>query len=167
VKVLDEPQVEPQPEPQPATGLLAFFTTTDHKRIGIAYMVTAYAFFLVGGALAELIRAQLLGPDVNLVSEGRFNQLFTMHGSIMLFLFLGPFAFGLANYLVPLHVGARDMAFPRLNALSYWFYVLGGLTMLAGFASAGGAADFGWTGYVPLSSITRSPGVGEIGRAHV
>ena len=150
----------PQFEPQPARGLLAFFTTTDHKRIGLAYMATAYAFFLIGGALAGVIRAQLWGPDVNLVSEGRFNQLFTMHGSIMLFLFLGPFAFGLANYLVPLHVGARDMAFPRLNAMSYWFYLLGGLTMLAGFATAGGAADFGWTGYVPLSAITRSPTVG-------
>jgi cytochrome c oxidase subunit I len=156
VKVLEAPELAPQP----ARGLLAFFTTTDHKRIGIAYMVTAYAFFLVGGALAELIRAQLFSPDLELVSEGRFNQLFTMHGSIMLFLFLGPFAFGLANYLVPLHVGARDMAFPRLNAMSFWFYLLGGLTMLAGFATAGGAADFGWTGYVPLSNITRSPGVG-------
>ena len=152
---------DPPPfEPQPPRGLLAFFTTTDHKRIGLAYMATAYAFFLIGGALAGVIRAQLWGPDVNLVSEGRFNQLFTMHGSIMLFLFLGPFAFGLANYLVPLHVGARDMAFPRLNAMSYWFYLLGGLTMLAGFATAGGAADFGWTGYVPLSAITRSPSVG-------
>jgi cytochrome c oxidase subunit 1 len=152
---------DPPPfEPQPPRGLLAFFTTTDHKRIGLAYMASAYAFFLIGGALAGVIRAQLWGPDVNLVSEGRFNQLFTMHGSIMLFLFLGPFAFGLANYLVPLHVGARDMAFPRLNAMSYWFYLLGGLTMLAGFATAGGAADFGWTGYVPLSAITRSPSVG-------
>jgi cytochrome c oxidase subunit 1 len=124
-------------------------------------MVTAFAFFLVGGALAEVIRAQLWGPQTEIVSEGTFNQLFTMHGSVMLFLFLGPFAFGLANYLVPLQVGARDMAFPRLNAMSYWFYLTGGLTMLAGFLTSGGAADFGWTGYAPLSEITRSPGVGD------
>ena len=101
-----------------------------------------------------------------------------MHGSIMLFLFIGPFAFGLANYLVPLQIGARDMAFPRLNALGYWFYLFGGLTMLAGFLTADGAADFGWTGYAPLSDDIRSPGVGgdlwlhghrahrPVGRAH-
>ncbi len=149
------------PEPaRHARGLLAFLTTTDHKRIGVAYMVTAYGFFLLGGALAEVIRVELYSPGSQVVSQGRFNEMFTMHGSIMLFLFLGPFAFGLANYLVPLQVGARDMAFPRLNALSYWFYLFGGLTMISGFLTAGGAADFGWTGYAPLSSIVRSPGVG-------
>jgi cytochrome c oxidase subunit 1 len=94
------------------------------------------------------------------VSQGRYNEMFTMHGSIMLFLFLGPFAFGLANYFVPLHIGARDMAFPRLNALSYWFYVFGGVTMVSGFLTSDGGADFGWTGYTPLSSIVRSPGIG-------
>ena len=148
------------PEPRAATGLLAFLTSTDHKRIGVSYMVTAFAFFLVGGALAEVIRMQLYSPDSHVVSENTYDQLFTMHGSIMLFLFLGPFAFGLANYFVPLHVGARDMAFPRLNALSYWFYLFGGLTMLAGFLTANGAANFGWTAYAPLSDITRSPGYG-------
>ena len=147
-------------EPQPARGLLAFLTTTDHKRIGIAYMVTAFAFFLIGGALAEVIRAQLWSPGNQVVGEGRYNELFTMHGSIMLFLFLGPFAFGLANFLVPLHIGAKDMAFPRLNALSYWFFLFGGLTMLAGFLVADGPADFGWTGYTPLSSVVRSPSPG-------
>ncbi|MCU1357676.1 MAG: cytochrome c oxidase subunit [Acidimicrobiales bacterium] len=145
---------------RPARGLLGFLTTTDHKRIGIAYMVTAYAFFLVGGALAELIRAELWAPGTQVVGEGRYNELFTMHGSIMLFLFLGPFAFGLANYFVPLQIGARDMAFPRLNALSYWFYLFGGLTMLAGFLTSDGPADFGWTGYTPLSSVVRSPSPG-------
>src|SRR3954454_6101116 len=83
-----------------------------------------------------------------------------MHGSVMLFLFLGPFAFGLANYLVPIHIGARDMAFPRLNAMSYWFFLFGGITMLGSFLTAGGAADFGWTGYAPLSEVTRSPSLG-------
>jgi cytochrome c oxidase subunit 1 len=152
----------PEPPPQQrARGLLAYVTSTDHKRIGIAYMVTAFIFFMIGGALAEVIRAQLFSPNSKLVSESTYDQVFTMHGSIMLFLFLGPFAFGLANYMVPLQIGARDMAFPRLNALSYWFYLSGGLTMLAGFLTSGGAASFGWTGYAPLSELNRSPGVGN------
>ncbi len=150
----------PAVERQPARGLLAWLTSTDHKRIGISYMVTAFAFYLFGGVLALGIRAELAEPGTQLVGEGRYNELFTMHGSIMLFLFLGPFAFGLANYFVPLQVGARDMAFPRLNALSYWFYLFGGLTMMAGFLTADGPADFGWTGYTPLSSIVRSPSPG-------
>ena len=152
-----EPVVVPTGETR---GLLAFLTTTDHKRIGIAYMVTAFAFFMIGGALAEVIRAELYSPGTQVVSQGRYNEMFTMHGSIMLFLFLGPFAFGLANYLVPLQIGARDMAFPRLNAMSYWFYLFGGITMVTGFLTADGAADFGWTGYAPLSSIVRSPALG-------
>jgi cytochrome c oxidase subunit 1 len=162
VTVVDErPGLEAEaPEPAEARGLLAFLISTDHKRIGISYMVTAYAFFLIGGALAGVIRTELYSPGTQIVSQGRFNEMFTMHGSIMLFLFLGPFAFGLANYFVPLQIGARDMAFPRLNALSYWFYVFGGITMLGGFLTADGAADFGWTGYTPLSDIIRSPGVG-------
>ncbi len=147
-------------EAQPARGLLAWLTSTDHKRIGVSYMVTAFAFYLVGGAMAMGIRAELAEPGTQIVGEGRYNELFTMHGSVMLFLFLGPFAFGLANYFVPLQIGARDMAFPRVNALSYWFYLFGGLTMLAGFLTADGAADFGWTGYTPLSSIVRSPSPG-------
>ncbi|HEY8523564.1 MAG TPA: cytochrome c oxidase subunit I [Acidimicrobiales bacterium] len=160
--VLDERPglADEAPEPREAKGLLAFLVTTDHKRIGIAYMATAYAFFLIGGALAGVIRAELYSPGTQVVSQGRYNEMFTMHGSIMLFLFLGPFGFGLANYFVPLHIGARDMAFPRLNALSYWFYLFGGITMLTGFLTADGAADFGWTGYTPLSDIIRSPGVG-------
>jgi cytochrome c oxidase subunit 1 len=155
--VADEPE---EPEAPETHGLLAFLTTTDHKRIGVAYMVTAFAFFLIGGALAEIIRVQLYSPDNKVVNEGTYNQLFTMHGSIMLFLFLGPFAFGLANYIVPIHIGARDMAFPRLNAMSYWFYLFGGITMVGSFLTADGAADFGWTGYAPLSEITRSPTLG-------
>ncbi|MCU1351143.1 MAG: coxA, partial [Acidimicrobiales bacterium] len=152
---------EPEPEePERAQGLLAFLTTTDHKRIGVAYMVTAFAFFLIGGAMAEVIRAELYSPGIQFVGAERYNELFTMHGSIMLFLFLGPFAFGLANYLVPLQIGARDMAFPRLNALSYWFFLFGGMMMLAGFLTASGPASFGWTGYAPLSDIVRSPGPG-------
>ena len=150
----------PEPGPAPPSGLLAFLTSTDHKRIGVSYMVTAFVFFLIGGALAGIIRMQLYSPESELVSESTYNELFTMHGSIMLFLFLGPFAFGLANYFVPLHVGARDMAFPRLNALSYWFFLFGGITMMAGFLTADGAAGFGWTAFAPLAEITRSPGYG-------
>ena len=155
--VVDEPE---EPEHDPPRGLLAFLTTTDHKRIGVAYMVTAFVFFLVGGALAEIIRVQLYSPQNHVVNESTYNQLFTMHGSIMLFLFLGPFAFGLANYLVPIHIGTRDMAFPRLNAMSYWFFLFGGITMVGSFLTAGGAADFGWTGYAPLSEVTRTPSLG-------
>ncbi len=157
----DRPTDTSAPPPhRAATGLLAFLTTTDHKRIGIAYMLTAFAFYLAGGALALLIRTELAEPGQQVVGNATYNELFTMHGSIMLFLFIGPFAFGVANYFVPLHIGARDMAFPRLNALSYWFFLFGGLTMLSGFLTADGAADFGWTGYSPLSSVIRSPGVG-------
>ena len=161
--VLDERPVEsepPEPAPRETTGLLAFLTTTDHKRIGIAYMLTAFAFYLIGGALALVIRTELAEPGQQVVGNATYNELFTMHGSIMLFLFIGPFAFGLANYFVPIHIGARDMAFPRLNALSYWFFLFGGITMVSGFLTADGAADFGWTGYSPLSSVVRSPGVG-------
>jgi cytochrome c oxidase subunit 1 len=142
------------------SGVLAWLTSTDHKRIGISYMATAFAFFLVGGLLAAVMRAQLAQPEETLVSTERYNQLFTMHGSIMLFLFIGPFAFGLANYIVPLQVGAADMAFPRVNAFSYWLYLGGGLTMVSGFATAGGAAAFGWFGYTPLSDSVHSPGLG-------
>jgi cytochrome c oxidase subunit I len=160
IPVVDSDE-QPEPPPtEPARGLLAFLTTTDHKRIGIAYMVTAFGFFLVGGALAELIRIELLSPGKDIVTQGRYNELFTMHGTIMIFLFLGPFAFGLANYIVPLQIGARDMAFPRLNAMSYWFYLFGGITLCTGFLTANGAADFGWTGYAPLSSVIRSPNLG-------
>jgi cytochrome c oxidase subunit 1 len=150
----------PEPEPRQARGLLAFATTTDHKRIGVAYMLTAFAFFLIGGALAGIIRTELFSPGNDVVSQGRYNEMFTMHGTIMMFLFIGPFAFGLANYFVPLQIGAKDMAFPRLNAMSYWLYLFGGVTLLASFLTADGAPDFGWTGYAPLSDIVRSPGIG-------
>ncbi|MBW3611735.1 MAG: cytochrome c oxidase subunit I [Actinomycetota bacterium] len=153
----DEPDGHHQPE---ATGILAWLTTTDHKRIGISYMVTAFAFFLLAGALAMVIRAELAEPGLEVVEPGTYNQLFTMHGSIMMFLFIGPFAFGLANYLVPLHIGAPDMSFPRLNALSYWLFLGGGLTMVSGFLTSRGAADFGWFAYAPLSSSAYTPQVG-------
>ena len=155
------PAEAPEPaHPRRATGILAFCTTTDHKRIGIAYMVTAFAFFVIGGAMAEIIRAQLAQPEQDLVSEDTYNQLFTMHGTIMLLLFVSPFAIGLANYLVPLQIGARDVAFPRLNALGYWLTLFAGIVMMGGFATANGAAKFGWYAYSPLTSDVRTPGLG-------
>jgi cytochrome c oxidase subunit 1 len=151
--------VEPPEHPQ-TRGLLAWFTTTDHKRIGVAYMVTAFAFFLVGGVMALMIRVELAEPGQQFVANDTFNELFTMHGTIMLFLFLSAFANGLGNYFVPLQIGAPDMAFPRLNAMSYWVYLFGGLVIVSGFFNSGGAADCGWTSYTPLCDAIRAPGLG-------
>ena len=156
--ITSDPDVRPAPLPR--RQLVPWFVTTDHKRIGILYLGTSFAFFLVGGLFAVVIRAELAEPGNGVVSPEVYDQLFTMHGSVMMFLFATPMAAGFANYLVPLHVGAADMAFPRLNALSYWLFVGGGLVMLSGFLTAGGAADFGWTGYTPLSDATYSPGAG-------
>ena len=143
------------------TGILRWLTSTDHKVIGKSYLITSIVFFLFAGVMAVLMRTQLASPDSTIVSQHTYNELFTMHGSLMLYLFAGPFAFGgLANYMVPLQVGARDMAFPRLNALSYWLYLGGGLTMIGGFLTVGGAADFGWVAYAPLSNAVNSPGAG-------
>ena len=112
--------------------------------------------------MALVIRAQLADPTSSLVSFQTYNELFTMHGSLMLYLFAGPFAFGgLANYIVPLQVGAPDMAFPRLNALSYWLYLGGSIVMMSGFLVAGGAASYGWVAYAPLSNAINSPGAGR------
>jgi cytochrome c oxidase subunit 1 len=143
------------------TGILKWLTSTDHKVIGVNYMVTSIVMLVIGGAFAEIIRAQLVSPTSTLVSFAQYNELFTMHGSVMIYLFAGPFAFaGLANYMVPLQIGAPDMAFPRLNALSYWLYLTGAITMLLGFLTAGGAANFGWVGYAPLSNAVNTPGAG-------
>ena len=143
------------------TGILKWLTSTDHKVIGLSYMITAIAIFYVSGIMALFMRLQLASPHSSLLSFAQFNALFTMHGSLMLYLFAGPFAFGgLANFIVPLQIGAPDMAFPRLNALSYWLYLTGSITMLLGFFVAGGAAQFGWVAYAPLSSATSSPGAG-------
>src|SRR5258705_13541420 len=116
-------------------------TTTDHKTIGIMYLVVSFAYFLVGGLLALLMRAELARPGLQFLSNEQFNQLFTMHGTIMLLLYGTPVVFGFANLVLPLHIGAPDVAFPRLNALSFWLFLFGGLITLAGFISPGGAAD--------------------------
>jgi cytochrome c oxidase subunit I len=152
--VLERPEVRPG-------GIVAWLTTTDHKRIGILYMASTFVFFLVAGMLAWVMRAQLTGSEQELVGRQTYNAVFTIHGTVMIFLFVAPFGFGLANYLLPLQIGAPDVAFPRLNAISYWTFVLGGVIVLSGFLTAGGAAAAGWTSYAPLSERLFEPGFGQ------
>ncbi|TMM19894.1 MAG: cytochrome c oxidase subunit I [Actinobacteria bacterium] len=138
----------------------SWLTTTDHKRIGILYIVTSLVFFIAGGILALLMRAQLATPNEHVVTKNSYDELFTMHGTTMIFLVIVPILAGFGNYLVPLMIGARDMAFPRLNALSYWLFLFGGIILYASWFAAGGAPKAGWTGYVPLSD-SYSPGHGQ------
>src|SRR4051794_375962 len=141
-------------------GVLGWLSTTNHKRIGILYFFTTIAFFIAGGVEALLMRTQLIGPDNTLLSPLAYNQLMTMHGITMIFLFVIPMTTGaFGNYLVPLMIGARDMAFPRLNALSYWLFLGSGVFIYFGLFT-GQAPDAGWFDYVPLASRTYSPGLG-------
>jgi cytochrome c oxidase subunit 1 len=133
-------------------------TTVDHKRIGIMYLFTTFFFFAAGGLMALVIRLQLEHANNQVVSAEAYDQLFTMHGTTMIFLFVVPVMAGFGNYLVPLQIGARDMAFPKLNAASFWLLLAGGLVMYSSFVWGGGPADTGWTGYPPLSVL--SPGHG-------
>ena len=135
-------------------------TTTDHKTLGLMYLVTSFAFFLIGGLMALIMRSELAIPGMQFLSNEQYNQFFTMHGTIMLLLYATPVVFGFANFVLPLQIGAPDVAFPRLNAFSYWLYLFGALIATGGFVTPGGAADFGWTAYTPLSSAVSSPGVG-------
>ena len=146
--------------PAGRVDLLEWLTTTDHKRIGILYITAAFGFALVGGLLAEIIRLELAAPGQQLVDASVYDQLFTVHGTLMLLFFAGPLAIGFANAIVPLQIGAADMAFPRLNALSFWLFLFGGLIVMAGFLTSGGAAAAGWTGYPPLSNAQYSPQAG-------
>ena len=140
--------------------LAAWLSTTDHKVIGHLYLITSFGFFLIAGLMAMVMRAQLLGPDNHIVSDQQYNQLFTMHGAIMLLLFATPLFAGFANEIMPLQIGAPDVAFPRLNILSYWFFLFGGLILLASLITPNGAPGFGWYAYSPLTSSLYSPGVG-------
>jgi cytochrome c oxidase subunit 1 len=135
-------------------------TSTDHKTIGYLYLATSFVWFLIGGILALLIRAELTRPGMQFLSSEQYNQVFTMHGTIMLLMFATPLFVGFANVIMPLQIGAADVAFPRMNMLSYWLYLFGGIVAFAGFLSPGGAASFGWTAYAPLSSNIYSPGIG-------
>ncbi|MFC9325252.1 cytochrome c oxidase subunit I [Kitasatospora sp. NPDC057015] len=160
----------PQRPPRPRRGgrrrgprgqvLVSWLTTTDHKRIGTLYMTTAFGFFLVGGVMALLMRAELARPGTQILSNEQYNQLFTMHGTIMLLMFATPLFAGFANWIMPLQIGAPDVAFPRLNMVAYWLYLFGSLIVVAGFATPDGAADFGWFAYAPLNSAVHSPGIG-------
>ena len=143
---------------RPATGAWSWVTTVDHKRIGIMYLYTTFFFFAVGGLMALAIRLQLEHANNQVVSAESYDRLFTMHGTTMIFLFVVPVMAAFGNYLVPLQIGARDMAFPRLNAASFWLLLFGGMVMYSSFLWGGGAADAGWTAYPPLSVI--SPGHG-------
>jgi cytochrome c oxidase subunit 1 len=144
----------------PGSAFARILRTTDAKQIGLMYLVTSFVFFLAGGFMALLMRAELARPGMQFLSLEQYNQLFTMHGTIMLLLFATPILFAFANYIVPLQIGAPDVSFPRLNALAYWLYAFGGTLTIAGFATPGGAADFGWFAYQPLANVTNSPGAG-------
>jgi cytochrome c oxidase subunit 1 len=139
---------------------MTLLTTTDHKVIGKMYLATSFGFFLLGGVLALLIRAELAQPGNQIVDDETYAQLFTMHGTIMLLLFATPLFVGFANCIMPIQIGAPDVAFPRLNMFSYWLFLFGGLIASAGFLAPGGAASFGWFAYVPLSDAVNSPGAG-------
>src|SRR5579863_1039458 len=140
--------------------ITSWLTTVDHKRIGIMYIATALGFFAAGGLLALMIRSQLATPNETFLTRGSYNEVVTIHGTTMIFLVVVPILAGFGNFLVPLMIGARDMAFPRLNALSYWLYLLGGLILYFSFFAKGGAAEAGWTSYAPLSTL-HSPGRGQ------
>src|SRR6202163_740129 len=144
-------------EPAPR-GWASWFTTTDHKRIGIMYMVTTFLFFCLGGVEALMMRLQLGAPDNTLVTPTVYNQLFTMHGTTMIFLFVVPMMAGLANYFVPLMIGARDMAYPRLNALSFWLFLAGGIVFYASIFW--NPPEAGWIATVPLASSNYLPSGG-------
>jgi cytochrome c oxidase subunit I+III len=139
-------------------GPVSFFTTNDHKRIGSRYLVTALVFFFLGGVEAALMRWQLAQPGATHLTPEQYDELFSMHGTTMIFLFITPLFTGLANYVVPLMIGTRDMAFPRLNAFSYWVFLASGLFLYAGFA-IGAAPDGGWFAYPPMTGPIYSPGI--------
>ncbi len=141
--------------------LVRWITSTDHKTIGYLYLITSFIYFCIGGVLALVIRAELFTPGLDVVgSNEQYNQLFTMHGTIMLLMFATPLFAGFANVAMPLQIGAPDVAFPRLNAFAYWLYFFGALIAVGGFFTPQGAAAFGWTAYAPLSSTTFTPGLG-------
>ena len=164
---VDQPTTHVAPaRPYPAryqpkgSFIYKLITTTDHKLIGMMYITACFAFFLIGGLMALLMRGELAMPGMQFLSTEQFNQLFTMHGTVMLLLYATPIVIGFANFVLPLQIGAPDVAFPRLNMFAYWLYLFGSLIAVAGFLTPQGAASFGWFAYAPLSSTTYSPGLG-------
>src|SRR3989442_8368120 len=151
----------PQRRPMPLAGVREWLTTTDHKKIGVLYLYTTFVFFLIGGIFALLMRTQLALPNNDVLTHQQYNEILTLHGTTMIFLWIIPVFSGFGNYFVPLMIGARDMAFPRINAFSYWLIPLGGLTMYSGLLTKTGAAAAGWTGYVPLTEKAYAIGIGQ------
>ncbi len=165
--LLDEP-LTASPANSPAspkqrslgTVVISWVTSTDHKVIGYMYLITSFVFFLIAGLMAMVIRAELFSPGLQFVTNEQYNQMFTMHGTLMLFLFATPLFVGFGNVIMPLQIGSPDVAFPRLNMVSYWFFLFGGIIVTAGFLTQQGAADFGWFAYAPLNDAVNSPGLG-------
>jgi len=155
-------QATARPERRQTRGrvIVDWLTTTDHKTIGHLYLITSFAFFLIAGVMALLMRAELARPGLQIMDNQQFNQLFTMHGTIMLLLFATPSFAGFANELMPLQIGSPDVAFPRLNMLSYWLFLFGGLIVLGSLLVPSGPAAYGWFAYAPLNGSVHSPGVG-------
>jgi len=143
--------------PRATTGVWSWFTTVDHKKIAIMYGTTAIVFFVLGGIEALLIRVQLAQPDQSILDANQYNQMFTMHGTTMVFLLGMPIAAAFGNYFVPLMIGARDVAFPRLNMLGYWIFLFGGIFLYSSFLF-GDAPNGGWVNYAPLNSMPMSQG---------
>jgi cytochrome c oxidase subunit 1 len=158
LKDLPRPQIVAHEVPRRRKAWIDWVATVDHKKIGIMYMVTAFVFFLVGGVEALLIRIQLGAPDNTFLTPEKYNELFTMHGTTMIFLFVVPMMAGFGNYFVPLMIGARDMAFPRLNALSYWLFLFGAIVLYISLFF--NPPEAGWTSYAPLSSSAYLPSGG-------
>jgi cytochrome c oxidase subunit 1 len=158
----ERPTINPSVAAQSSKGknFVKWITSTDHKTIGYMYLMATFGWFLVGGLLALFLRAELTRPGMQFLSNEQYNQIFTMHGTIMLLMFATPLFVGFANVIMPLQIGAADVAFPRLNMLSFWLFMFGSITAVAGFLTPGGAASFGWTAYAPLANSTYSPGIG-------
>ncbi|MDN5552101.1 MAG: cytochrome c oxidase subunit I [Brevibacterium sp.] len=141
--------------------IVDWITSTDHKTIGYMYLIASFLFFCVGGVMALIIRLELFDPGMQIIeTKEQYNQLFTMHGTLMLLMFATPLFSGFANVIMPLQIGAPDVAFPRLNAFAFWMYLFGSLIAVSGFLTPQGAASFGWTAYAPLSNTTFTPGAG-------
>ncbi|MFE0772480.1 cytochrome c oxidase subunit I [Streptomyces sp. NPDC058861] len=156
----EPPALVPVRRKRRGKAVVDWLTTTDHKKIGHLYLITSFVFFLLGGLMALVLRAELARPGLQLVSPEQYNQLFTLHGTVMLLLFATPTFAGFANAIMPLQIGSPDVAFPRLNMFSYWLFLLGGVIVFAGVLTPQGTADFGWTAYTPLSGAEHTPYVG-------
>ncbi|MGY1712378.1 cytochrome c oxidase subunit I [Geodermatophilus sp. SYSU D00758] len=150
----------PAHEVEKGSRLSNLLRTTDHKTIGLMYLATSFFWFVIGGLMALLMRGELGQPGLQFLSPEQYNQLVTMHGTVMLLFFATPLFFAFSNLIMPLQIGAPDVAFPRLNSFSYWLFLFGSTIAVSGFFTPGGAADFGWYAYTPLSSVVHSPGAG-------